>query len=79
MPDDRILEDTPTVAAILQTWLETRRLSAAELARAANVKPDSMSRFLSGERTPGQETRQRLADALILPAKDRVALYEARR
>jgi DNA-binding XRE family transcriptional regulator len=63
---DRLLSGANPV----RVWREHRGLSAAALARAAEVSPGYLSQIETGARTPGRAALARLATALALTLDD---------
>lgn len=63
--------DDLSFARLLERLREDRGLSKADLAKRARFDPSSITRFEQGNRAPERDTILQLADAMVLPARDR--------
>ncbi len=60
-----------TLGQLLQQWMDTRSVKAADVARGTGLTPAYLSRVLSDERKPSVKTLVKIADALLLDDKAR--------
>lgn len=67
----------PAFPAMLQRLRENRGLSKADLAKRTGLDPSTVTRFEQGTRQPERETVLQLADAMVLPMRERDLLLAA--
>lgn len=61
----------PAFPAMLQQLRESRGLSKADLAKRTGLDPSTITRFEQGARQPERDTVLQLADAMVLPMRER--------